>query len=32
MKYSTNNIDVAIRRKLHIRISFLNHTFEMLSI
>ena len=32
MKYSTNNIDIAIKRKLHIRISFLNQKFEMLSI
>ena len=31
MKYFTNNIDIAIRRKLHKIISFLNQTFEMLS-
>ena len=32
MKYSTSKIDIAIWRKLHIRISFLNQKFEMLSI
>ena len=32
MKYSTNNTDIAIRRKLHLRISFLNQTFKMFEI
>ena len=29
MKYSTSNIDTAIRRKPHIGISFLNQKFEV---
>ena len=32
MKYSANNLCIAIRRKQHIGISFLNRKFEMLSI
>ena len=32
MKYSANNICIAIRRKKHIGISFLNQKFEMLGI
>ena len=31
MKYSTNNIDMAVRRKLHIRMSFLNQKFKNFS-
>ena len=31
MLYSPNSIDIAVRRKLHIKISFFNQKFEMLS-
>ena len=32
MKYSSNNIDIAIRIKLDVRISFSDQKFEILSI